>query len=420
MLSCDANSDAILRACGSLAYKGRWGNLLLAVGADLNLMTFTRGPMAEESTRAFSYELNITDELIIALQWDNAVDFLKKISRLYARWTILGIGEWSRQSNTDIITTIKNLSPHSQRRVLTAPRLCQMLTPPAVADAASLRTLLSFIAYENFLSGGDSPADNTWTALGDRYYNASASVENCREFPTDYLAQMIGTEYIAPEVQGLIIDCASPISRSFSPHVFDCVVHAEYGDMESIKTRLTDALTFISDASMQARMCVGSSLKVAAVVDTPHSPDAYCGSSVRSLIGRVLLTNLRSSAWTLEELADRIVHEAIHSLLYKIEYWSPLYTDDVAAYNETVKSPWSGRMLALHSYVHACYVWFGLWNFWRKASHLSGCADKYMLRAARGFLGASPLSLIGTNAYFVIAPEVRYAVEQMTSIVADC
>jgi HEXXH motif-containing protein len=87
------------------------------------------------------------------------------------------------------------------------------------------------------------------------------------------------------------------------------------------------------------------------------------------------------------KLANALVHEAIHSLLYMVELMEPFYVFEDRAFE--VASPWTGNLLSLRSYVHACFVWFGLWNFWRAAigsDALTGDeACGYVLRPSSGF-----------------------------------
>jgi hypothetical protein len=90
---------------------------------------------------------------------------------------------------------------------------------------------------------------------------------------------------------------------------------------------------------------------------------------------------------------NALVHEAIHSLLYMIEISEGFYVDGAVKTALQVVSPWSGRGLYLHSFVHACFVWFGLLCFWRLAADRQpqplprGVAEDQLARAAAGFRG---------------------------------
>jgi hypothetical protein len=54
-----------------------------------------------------------------------------------------------------------------------------------------------------------------------------------------------------------------------------------------------------------------------------------------------------------------------------------------------IVSPWSGRTLHIHSFLHACFVWFGLSRFWEQAvadaSLAQGEVDALRDQARLGF-----------------------------------
>jgi HEXXH motif-containing protein len=119
-----------------------------------------------------------------------------------------------------------------------------------------------------------------------------------------------------------------------------------------------------------------------------------------------------------ERLVDALVHESIHSLLYLVEAREPFYLSSVARRAYTARSPWTGRDLSLHSYVHACFVWFGLWNFWRQASRDAEAAiiQNELANRARGGFRPRLLAALG-DGETLVAPAVRGAVAAMEACV---
>ena len=64
-----------------------------------------------------------------------------------------------------------------------------------------------------------------------------------------------------------------------------------------------------------------------------------------------------------EVLADGVVHEAIHGLLF-LEQLDKEWADDWTTLSAgTAQSPWTGRVLPAGAYLEACFVWYGLVNF---------------------------------------------------------
>ena len=91
-----------------------------------------------------------------------------------------------------------------------------------------------------------------------------------------------------------------------------------------------------------------------------------------------------------EEIANAVVHEAVHCVLLMLDHEDPLLTDDEAADAlGPVVSPWTGKPLPVPTYLHACYVWFGLANFWRLAAGANRFdaeqCEHLLTRATAGF-----------------------------------
>ena len=98
-------------------------------------------------------------------------------------------------------------------------------------------------------------------------------------------------------------------------------------------------------------------------------------------------------------IADAIVHEAIHALLYMQEQKKP-WVHDPDLYGPAVRtlSPWSGNPLPLRPFMQAAFVWYGLLQFWTRAlargAFSPACARQRMAQAASGFLGPSLLEQV--------------------------
>lgn len=106
---------------------------------------------------------------------------------------------------------------------------------------------------------------------------------------------------------------------------------------------------------------------------------------------RVQIVNYRQAEISICRLADALVHESIHSFLYSLELELPLVAGENL--NDCIRSPWSGRLLKIHSYLHACFVWYSLALFWsRPGPTMAGEEnepDILSARARRGFEAGS-------------------------------
>jgi HEXXH motif-containing protein len=115
---------------------------------------------------------------------------------------------------------------------------------------------------------------------------------------------------------------------------------------------------------------------------------SFSSSSSRRHPGAACLSNVTSSEIHIYRIVDALLHEAIHSFLYALEREMPFYRTDHPV-EPRVNSPWTGVNLALHAFVHACFVWFTLARFWSRALSAGGTepaeAGNLLNRALRGF-----------------------------------
>jgi HEXXH motif-containing protein len=116
-------------------------------------------------------------------------------------------------------------------------------------------------------------------------------------------------------------------------------------------------------------------------------------------------------------LAEALVHESIHAYLFSYEPTARWGLAPGAAEPGVVMSPWSDRTLDLRAFLHACFVWYGLFFFWSRALEL-GIAPRDvalagLTRAGRGFIGGGSLRAAVDDA--CVRPDVREAVHHMQS-----
>jgi hypothetical protein len=149
----------------------------------------------------------------------------------------------------------------------------------------------------------------------------------------------------------------------------------------------------------------------------------FGSASFRGLAGLNLLINphLVSTG----TLADAIVHEAIHSVLYQVEpVFGDFFRDQEAAKNET-PSPWTGRLITVDNVAQACFVWSGLFYFWKAAaqcenSEASGVAPRArMSMIAKGFAALELRQLEGilNDCMFAAISEMRSELVEDASLV---
>jgi len=116
-------------------------------------------------------------------------------------------------------------------------------------------------------------------------------------------------------------------------------------------------------------------------------------------------------------IAGRLIHESVHSVLYALELLTPLYIDEDLARDGEAVSPWSGKVLPIKTFMHACCVWFALWTFWSLCPESDPEVRASKKQSAQGFLGGSPLSALGDKERASLHPDLVIAIENMTACV---
>ncbi len=140
---------------------------------------------------------------------------------------------------------------------------------------------------------------------------------------------------------------------------------------ERVVARLQDAWRGIGASSPEVQRNVRTWARV--IVAQSDASGRFWSGSNGQYIGRVMIVNADAPSTPTEELADALVHEAIHAFLYMHEFLQPWVLGN-ALYTSAgvIRSPWSGNQLPVRPYMQAAFVWYGLAMFW--AQHLGGKA----------------------------------------------
>jgi HEXXH motif-containing protein len=297
------------------------------------------------------------------LTWRDSNSFLDLLNALYLEGTDIRVRQafddierWDSELALVMRESLDALPPWAAARFAIAPetqrRLSLLLNDPATHIAFLCRALKA----ESVLSGEAVVGQGCWTALGDYYL---ASGENAVVDPrVSNWSPNVGLR--APRLaQAVPVDWASPNSRDISSPQLPFELHTpdEAAEAWALLNR-----TFAYTASVNA--AAGQLIKrlVRAIIALKTSTGEPGSSSDYSCPGRVMLRN--SHVAPEGKVASGLLHEAIHQALYTVESFGR-FVDKSS--RQTVVSPWTNRKLALHSYLHACFVWYGLVKFWQQA-----------------------------------------------------
>lgn len=289
---------------------------------------------------------------------------------------------------------------------LAAPEVSYRLLWPAHHDAADavgfvLQALRSADAAARGLPGDGL----RWLASGHRCLDRSGR-----------------TVHPWGEIEGLPVDAGSPFAaltdvsgervRSAQPHPL-----LDRAERERALAGLARAAAGTREAVPEAWRLARDFTKALVLLPDPGAPQQFSSGSSGQFVGRSVLANPHLPKVGEVELAEGLVHEAIHAVLYMDEQHDPWVLDPALyAGPLRVTSPWTGNRLPLRPFLQAAFVWYGLLAFWSRA-HGSAAFPEPRVRqrlneAAAGFLRGPLLDRVAP-VLDALAPELRDAIAAM-------
>lgn len=328
------------------------------------------------------------EEIPIVLSWQGGQPLLSALHATYVERLLEHLGlamariaEIDRRRGERLLSAVRELPDESLTRILTAPETSYRLLWPSCHRTEGVASFLeqSIHAERARLDGSCRADTEIWTALGD----LRCAPEGTRLIATP-LAGMMPVDFESPfsrAVEAAWGSAAAPVRDAFTGE-----------EQRVVSERLAAAWIGIGRSSRSVQDFVLAFTKVL-VVQKEATQAGFSSNSRDDRIGRSALRNPQLATVDEVDLADSLVHEAIHSLLYLHEHHHRWFRN-AALYSpeERVRSPWSGNRLPVRYWFHACFVWYGLLHFWcaalaSDAFRSRGRVRAALMRAARGFLG---------------------------------
>ncbi len=305
--------------------------------------------------------------------------------------------------NDGLLNSMRNLfdrlTLRCKLRFATAPETFFRITRLYKHPAESIVFLCNALNAEAAYCGLGPWKAGYSTALGDFYALA----------PNDDLAPL---EIVsAPRLANAIpIDFASPNTIG----VQESKVKKDYLQYsKEEETLVCDRLNEVFELIQRTNPAAAKLAKEFVKVIIPLKPAVGHGSTSQSRFpGRVLLSGVEKSG--MAAIASAIVHESMHQFLYILEQSGAFVVQDPDANAARAKSLWTGRDLPLHSFIHACFIWYGLSNFWLQAQSHSTfdprSVQQELNRSISGFRQGNPTDTLAS-----CAGMVRYDVSKIAS-----
>jgi hypothetical protein len=275
-----------------------------------------------------------------------------------------------RQSDSQRSETLKRrireLPDSSLMRILTAPQTFYLATHLFKTHEDQSAQILSDALDAEACRLGDPPAlaHPVWGILGDCYYPVNS--DDGAEAQEQWSWRPDRT-YRAPRLSiGMPVDAYSPNARGELPDVVGSDVDflpPEVGDAVEKLSATVEAM----GASCPEALDTVSRFSRALVIRKDAGPACnFFPSSTRMCIGRPVFRNPHLPGIRLSDLAEALVHESIHAIIDTMELRKSLLLAKDFQRPE-MPSPWTGRVLDTNTYIQACFIWYGLWNFWLRA-----------------------------------------------------
>jgi hypothetical protein len=332
--------------------------------------------------------------------------YIETLSDVFGK-TLLQIRHQDPALGEQLIASVRSASDEAFSRILTAPETSHRLLWRARhhLDLPGQFLLQSIQAEASRIGNPMQFEQETWTALGDVGF-----------FPT-------GEVFRFPQLPGLMpLDFGSPYATKIDMTGREQIMTKSRPGFDSSEICRVLTLLRLAQQGIQATNPAILDFtirfnKVLVLQKDLDAPTSFSSGSHGQYIARSFIANPHLPKVDEVDIAEAIIHEAIHGLLYMQERdkrW--VLNPAFYAPDPVVASPWTGNPLDLRPFLQACFVWYGLLNFWCLALE-ANTFDRARIhtrisRAIIGFLNQPLLSYI-TSYLPEISTDVLDAIEIM-------
>lgn len=307
------------------------------------------------------------------------------------------IGRYDPSLCKSMRTSFEELPLQGKLRFMTAPETFYRTSQLRKEPVESIIFLCNSLNGEAAFHGLGPIKKDYATALGDFY---------CSEATQDRVTATDGKEDDAPAqafraprlAETIPIDFASP-NAATAQETSERKDYLQYSAEEKslVCEKLDATFSRIERVSEAAAHMIKQYVKV--IIPLKTAEGGYGSTSQTHVPGRVLMRGVETSP--LHAIASNLVHESMHQVLYILEWSGPFIVEDPDVRAVRVKSGWTKRDLALHSHIHACFIWYGLSTFWDRArsseAFEAAGVQSQLARSLSGFLDGNPVDLLAPH-----------------------
>jgi hypothetical protein len=300
-----------------------------------------------------------------------------------------------------VTTRLSRASEDTIGRVLLSPSVSQLLLWKGGSAVEIGRFLESCLLMEAVARESNTQnARSIWGALGDCVLRDTGELVRW-----DPIGGRLPVDFESPDV--IALGATHPAEAlGWKPLTRE--------EQRTLLETLTTAYLRVQSGGTSLRALTEISAKVVVIRKRPTK--LFCSFSSCYYVGRIALVNPQLVNESL--IAEALVHEAIHAYLYMHEP-RPLWglTPDVHNEPGSVHSPWTGRALPVSTFLHACFVWYGLFFFWGQMMGSSHSpvdeVRRGIERASSGFIRGPLLDQLEPERIGFVRDEVQAAIAEM-------
>jgi hypothetical protein len=349
------------------------------------------------------------DVLVQALTWpDNVRQLVRPLRESIIGLVIARMETVSSRDGSNTLTAMpRRLSQPSLGRLMLAPELMRRLFLSSAPSQGTLELVNTSLEIEiererNFkpyAAAIDPSQKRCWNAMGDCWMDASGIV---RGYPTlgEHIAFDFGSPYLP--MYDLSFDRRAVPIRLMADNEVDRALRDIRAAYQLLAVECPVVVAFIESFTAVISFRVD---------EARSAPD--CGS-LSECPGRTIITTAPGGHMELAWILEALVHESIHDALLYLSLLQPI--GDTEKLGGMTVSPWTGRKLSLAAFVHACFVWYGLWNFWQQFASAKASMQAWSKRrqnvAASGFRRDGFLAAV-SDLYGVVRPDILRTIVEL-------
>lgn len=320
------------------------------------------------------------------------MELADRIYQAYLEVLIPTFFEAARDIAHESLALFKDLPAGSQKRVIEAPDTYNQLTRVVRHERHDFDVYLSAATMAEGVWAGQLKASRPVWACDGAFL---VDVSDAAVFGPE--GWRYGGSYAAPRLGGAVpLDHHSPFAQRPMPVAEFRSVH--YGDALPFRpkeecaaySKINKAFQTIEKFHPVAAKFIVKYAKTVIARKGDASKGTFQSASRNAFIGQIVLLNAHEPHVDQEYIAESLIHESIHSLLWRAEILEHFLLDPSIDMG-TVRSSWSGEKIYYYTLLQACFVWAGIFWFWRgmietKATFSMPRMEQLKERARRGFL----------------------------------